>query len=271
MTNRRLILGCRFLLLGVLAIGLLPACSNGGAVGGSAGASGIIWNPTSTGTTSGGTPIAGGVLWNDPNTGGDGGFSPFIPSNDLVTYSTPNVYIANNIHPLSTASSAQNITAAEGGLMQALNAYRSRTLSGGAGGIGGGGGLGGGGFVVPPQNAFLQGHEALTRNARANCKHFALYHAGPFSAANPEGDTVNGGGVAPPGRLAKCGITTTGAVEILVSGPAYPDYISVSNYIQGQYGEALTNLQWTHIGCGYWTGGSQEYYWSVILARNPQP
>lgn len=268
--NRRAVLGCRFLLLGAVALALLPACSGGGAVGGTAGSQGIIWNTTSTGTATGGTPTPGGVLWNDPNMGGDGGFSPFIPSNDLITYSFPTVYIAGNTHPLSTASSAQMITQAEGGLMQALNAYRSRTLSGGAGGGLGGGGLGGGGVVVPPQNAFLQGHEALTRNARANCKHFALYHAGPFSAANAEGDSLNAGGVGPAGRLAKTGITVGGAVEILVSGPAYPDYISASNYIQGQYGEALTNLQWTHIGCGYWRGGSQEHYWSVILARNVQ-
>jgi hypothetical protein len=269
--KRKAILCGRLLFLGLISLCVLPACGGGTATGGPAAAAGILWNPTSTPGATGGSTAPAGVLWVDPNSGSPGGFTPYIPSNDMITYSSPTVYIAGNTHPLSTASSAQNITQAEGGLMQALNAYRSKQLNGNGGGIGGGGGLGGGGFVVPPQNAFLQASEGLTRNARANCKHFALYHAGAFGAANPEGDSVNAGGVAPAGRLAKTGITAGGVTEIRLAGPQYADYNTVANYMTSNYGAALTNLQVNKFGVGYWTGGTQKYYWCVILAVNPMP
>jgi hypothetical protein len=258
--------GFRFLILAAVGLLVLPACGTNG--GGTGGAPGLIWNPTSS-SGAGGSTQPRAVLWNDPNTGQTGGFTPFIPSSDVITYSQPTVYIADNIHPLSTQTSAPAITQAEGGLAATLNAYRSRQLGGN---IGGGGGLGGGGgFTQPPPNQFLQAHGALTMNARANCKHWALYHAGPMAAGNPEGDNLAGGGVAPAGRLAKTGITAPGAVEIVVSGTGYPDYTTVGNYITANFGNVVTDLQFTHFGTGYWTGGSQLYYWSVIFARNPGP
>lgn len=265
--KRTVILGVRFLFLAAIGLVVLPACGNSG--GGTGGAPGLIWNPTSS-SGAGGSVVPQQVLWNDPNTGQSGGFTPFVPSSDTITYSQPTVYIADNIHPLSTQTSAPAITQAEGGLAATLNAFRSRQLGGNGGAVGGGFG-GGGGFTQPPPNQFLQAHGALTMNARANCKHWALYHAGPMAANNPEGDGLAGGGVAPAGRLAKTGITAPGAVEIVVSGTAYPDYTTVGNYITANFGAVVTDLQFTHFGTGYWTGGSQLYYWSVIFARNPGP
>jgi hypothetical protein len=258
--KRTAVLAVRILFLLSLALVFLPACG-GNAVGGSA--PGILWAPTST-AGGGGTPGPAGVLWNDPNSGSTSGFSPFIPSSDNITYSIPVVYIADNTHPLSTATSAPVIIQAEGGFAGAINGYRSRALSGNNGGLGGGGFGGGGGFTQPPPNAFLQGNGGLTMNARANCKHWALYHAGPMEATNPEGDAV-------AGRLTKTGITAPGAVEIVISGPAYPDFTAASNYITANFAAVVTDLQWTHFGTGYWTGGSETYYWSVIFARNPAP
>jgi hypothetical protein len=257
--KRTAVFAARVLFLSALSLIFLPACGNNG---GGATTPGLVWNPTSS-TGTGGTAGAGTLLWNDPETGGSGGFTPFIPSSDNVTYSTPVVYIADNIHPLSTATSAPQIVQAEGGFAGAINGYRSRQLNGNGGNFGGGG-LGGGGFTQPPPNAFLQGHGGLTMNARANCKHWALYHPGPPAATNPEGDNL-------AGRLTKTGITAPGAVEIIVSGAAYPDFTAAANYVTGNYGNIVTDLNWTHFGTGYWTGGSQTYYWSVIFARNPTP
>jgi hypothetical protein len=265
--NRTVVVGLRYLVLASAVLIILPACGTNG--GGTGGAPGLLWTPTSS-SGAGGSTQPRSVLWVDPNTGtGGGGFTPFVPSNDVITYSQPTVYIADNIHPLSTQTSAPVITQAEGGLAATINAYRSRQLGGN---LGGGGGIGGGGGVTqPPPNQFLQAHGALTMNARANCKHYALYHAGPMAANNPEGDGLAGGGVAPAGRLAKTGITAPGAIEIVISGPGYPDYTTVGNFITANYGNVVTDLQFTHFGTGYWTGGSQQYYWSVIFARNPGP
>jgi hypothetical protein len=259
--KRTALFAARFLFLVALSLVFLPACGGGTAVGGSS--PGIIWNPTST-AGGGGTPGPAGVLWIDPNSGSSTGFTPFIPSSDNITYSSPTVYIADNIHPLSTATSAPIIVQAESGFAGAINGYRSQQLGGGFGGGGFGGGLGGGGFTQPPPNAFLQGHGPLSMNARANCKHWALYHPGPMAETNPEGDNL-------AGRLTKTGITAPGAVEIVISGPGYPDFTSAANYVNTNFGNVVTDLQWTHFGTGYWTGGSEIYYWSVIFARNPGP
>jgi hypothetical protein len=265
--NRSVMLAGRLIALGLMSLFILPACGGGG---GGAGVSNpdLLWNSQAgTGTTSTGAP----VTWVDPNSGlGGGTIGNLTASSDDVTYSTPVVYIPSNTHPLSTSTSSQTILEAENLLMQGLNHYRSSQLTGGINL--GGGGLGGGGVLPTPQaNAFLAGDDALTRNARASCKHFALYHPGPIATTNPEGDTVNGGGVAPAGRLAKCKIMTTNAVELVVSGTGYSDYLSAQAFFTSNYQAQLTDTGWTHIGCGYWTGGSQQFYWSVILAKNPTP
>jgi hypothetical protein len=257
--KRTALSAARFLFLIALTLVVLPAC---GSNGGGATTPGLIWTPTSS-TGMGGTAGPAQTLWVDPNSGSATGFTPFIPSSDNITYSTPTVYIADNIHPISTATSASIIIQAEGGLAGAINGYRSRQLNGNGGNFGGGN-LGGGGFTQPPPNAFLQGHGGLTMVARANCKHWALYHPGPMAATNPEGDNV-------AGRLTKAGVTAPGAVEILVDGTAYPDFTAAANYINANFGNIVTDLNWTHFGTGYWTGGSQTYYWSVIFARNPTP
>jgi hypothetical protein len=255
----------RLVALALVAISVLPACGGGG--GTAASEPGLLWNSNS-GTASGGTG-APQTLWVDPNSGlGGGTIGALIASSDDITYSTPVVYIDGNTHPLMTSTSSQTIRQAEDLLMQALNGYRSQQLGGG---LVGGGGLGGGGITTPPQNAFLVGNDNLSRNARANSKHYSFYHPGPIGNANPEGDSVGTGGVAPAGRLAKCKMTTGGVTQLTVSGQGYSDYNAAAAYFTANFREALVNLQWTHIGCGYWTGGSEQYYWTVILARNPTP
>ena len=265
--NRNVVLAGRFLVLGLLSLGILPAC--GGGTGSPNRNPNLLWNSTA-GTGTGGTNASGGPLWVDPNSGlGGGTIGDMTPSSDDITYSTPTVYIAGNSHPLSTSTTATTITQAEDLLMQALNAYRKNQLSGG--GLGGLGGLGGGGIQVAPTNTFLIGNDGLTRNARANCKHFSFYHPGPMGLTNPEGDAVNSGGVAPAGRLAKTKITTTGAQELVVSGSTYSDYAAAAAYFTSNFGQTIADTKWTSIGVGYWTGGSEQFYWSVILAVAPTP
>ncbi len=255
----------RLVVLGLLTLVSLPAC--GGGPRPASGSAGLLWNSTS-GSGVGGSGTAG-LFWVDPNSGlGGGEIGSLTPSSDDITYSMPVVYIAGNNHPLMTSTSAQTIRQAEDLLMQAINGYRSQQLGGGLGGLGG---VGGGGFNVPAQNAFLAGHDGLTRSARANCKHFSAYHPGPIGAVNPEGDRINSGGVAPPGRLAKGKITTTAATELVVSGPGYSDYNAAAAYFIANFPTVLTDKQWTHLGAGYWKGGSQQFYWSVVLAKTPTP
>jgi hypothetical protein len=256
----------RLIALGLLTLVSLPACG-GGTLPASQNA-GLLWNSTS-GTAVGGGSGASQTLWVDPNSGlGGGQIGALIPSSDDITYDMPVVYIAGNNHPLMTSTSSQTILQAESLLMQAINAYRSQQLGGGLGGLGG---FGGGGFQLPAQNSFLAGHDGLSRSARANCKHFSAYHPGPLDVVNPEGDRVNSGGVNPPGRLAKAKITTTSATELVVSGMGYSDYNGAAAYFTANFGSVLKDTQWTHIGAGYWKGGSQTYYWSLILAKTPSP
>jgi len=256
----------RLLVLGLASVLSLPACGGGGSRPPATGA-GMLWNSTSA--TGGGGSNNPETLWVDPNSGvGGGTIGALIPSSDDITYSTPVVYIAGNTHPLMTSTSAQTIRQAEDLLMQALNGYRSQQLGGGLGGLGG---VGGGGIVVAPQNTFLIGHDGLTRSARANSKHFSFYHPGAIANVNPEGDEVNSGGVAPAGRLAKGRIAAPAVRQLVVSGQGYSDYNAAAAYFVSNFGNVLTDLQWTHLGCGYWTGGSEQYYWTVILAKTPTP
>lgn len=268
---RTLTLAGRGLLLLALSLAILPACGGTGA-GGGGGSAGLQWNSTSTGPATGGGG-GGGLLWVDPNTGlGGGGMTGNIRSVDSITYSFPTVYIADNTHPLSTSTTDQVVNQAENGLMQAINGYRSRILGGLNGGNGGiGGGIGGGGVTLPGNNVFLQGHNGLIMNARAHSKHSALFHPGALALTNPEGDSVNGGGVAPAGRLMKTGIRVASVTELVLSGPEFGDFTAASNELTSNFGDVLAQDRWTHFGVGYWKGGSQQHYWSIILAQNPSP
>lgn len=269
---RKLTSAARWALLLLLSTSILPACGGVGNGGGTTGSNGLLWNTTSAGMAPSGTPGGGGLLWVDPNSGLGGGImTGGIRSVDSITYSSPVVYIADNMHPLSTSTTDQTVNQAENGLMQAINGYRSRVLGGIGAGGGVGGGLGGGGLVLPGGNVFLQGHDGLVQNARANCKHYALFHPGAMGGTNPEGDSVNAGGVAPAGRLAKTGIRAGTAIEYVVSGPEFPDFTSVAGELTSNFGEVIAGDRWTHLGAGYWRGGSQEHYWSLILAQNPKP
>ena len=265
--KRNVVVAGRLIALGLLSIIALPAC--GGGTGTASTNPGLLWN-TNSGTGTGGTGAPGGTLWEDPNSGlGGGTIGALIPSSDDITYSMPVIYIAGNTHPLATSTSASTIRQAEDLLMQAINGYRSQQLNGGLGGGLGGIGGGNGGIGTPVTNAFLIGHDGLTRNARANCKHISFYHPGPIGANNPEGDGVSTGGVAPAGRLAKTKLASTAVRELVVSGQGYSDYNAAASYFISNFAAVITDTQYTHIGAGYWTGGSEQYYWSVILAKTP--
>ena len=245
---------------------------SGGSSGGPGGAANtpLNWNSTSGGAN--GTAGAGGVTplnWIDPNTPVNTGGGGVINSTDERTYDRPDPYLVQPDpeapHALSTITSNGTITNPEDLCASFINAYRQQVLGIGAGGGGGfGGGIPiGGGF----QNILLPMDTPTRKSARAHCKHTAINHPGPLGNANAAGDMAFSGGVAPFGRLAKCKIQMAAGESAVASGANYPDASTASQYFIANMTAGGTG--WTHIGVGYWTGFSEQYYWNVILSDSP--
>jgi len=266
--------------LALVAAGLMngSSCSDDDSKSGSGGVGGGVftplqWNNQASGPN--GTAGAGGsspLQWVDPNTPVNSGGGGVISSQDERTWYFPDQYLPQadpeSPHPLSTHTASGTITNPEDLCASFINAYRQQVLGVGAGGgfLGGGGfPIGGGGF----QNVLLPMHLNIRKSVRAHCKHIAIYHAGPLTINSPSTDTFFTGGVAPAGRTAKCKIATQGAAAAVISGPNYPDASSASNWFINNGVLQAGSQQWTHLGVGYWTGFSEQYYWSCMMATNP--
>jgi hypothetical protein len=258
-------------------VGLNGACSDDDTGGGGGGgtATPLLWNSTSGGPN--GTAGAGGstpLNWIDPNTPVNTGGGGVIASQDERTYGTPTQYLPTGDlrlgHALMTNTSNGQITNPEDLLASFINAYRQQVLGAGAGGIIGGIPIGGG-F----QNVLLPMDINLRKNARAHCKHTAINHAGPLVIDNNEGDdpwadaVMDGALDTPAGRLPKSKISDQGGYAAVTSGAAYFDAQTASVYFINLNAAQISNQNYTAMGCGYWTGFSEQYYWHIILARNP--
>lgn len=268
----------RLALLVVLVPGLLTAekCDDDDSGSPSGGGGGgvvtpINWNST---TTLGGLGTAGGydtpLLWNDPNQAN--AIGAFIPSNDVVTYSSPTVYISGNFDPIRTQTNELRVTNKEDELENLINNYR---LNQGGGGFnnnfGGGFGFGGfgGGIGGAVGGVALNRDVVLREIARAHCKHFAIFHNGIMfanSLPNPEGDDINAGGVPPAGLIAKGGGTATTAIALILAGQNYDTGTAAMAYFQQNNANALLDPSYYRYGVGYWEGGPEGFYWCVILA-----
>jgi hypothetical protein len=256
---------------------VLPACGDKSSV--TAGIPGtgsntpLNWYDTSLGAPVG-TPGDTPLIWNDPNNAQAGGAFG-IPSTDERTYGFPDDYYPGvdprDVHPLMTNTSATAITTPETTVWSQMYNYRLGQNGGvgGVGGIGGIGGVGGGQTTTTP----LRDSKALRKMARAHGKHYAMFHAPGFALVNAaeNGDAINGGGVAPNGRIAKCELMVTAPiVESIVSGAAYGTANAAYQYFLGANGAVILNNAYTVVGVGHWRAGAgtDEYYWSAIFAGN---
>jgi hypothetical protein len=261
--------------------GVLPACGDESSVAAGTPGTGsqtpLIWEDTSLGAPIG-TPGDTPLIWNDPNNAVTGGAFG-IPSVDERTYGFPDDYYLGadprDVHQLMTSTSASAITTPETTVWSQMYNYRLGQAGGGVGGVGGIGGVGGVGGGVGGTSTPLRDSKALRKVARAQGKHYAIYHTPGFNAVNAaeNNDAINGGGVTPMGRLAKCELTYTApVVESVVAGPNYATASAAYQYFLGANGAVILNNQYTVVGVGYWKAGAgtEENYWSAIFAANAQ-
>jgi hypothetical protein len=256
MTSGR-VWGARLTALLAAAI-MIPACG-GGPSGGSGMvgvSSGVLWNSNAgVGAQPNGTPD----FWHDPNSG-IGGAPPPPDLQDIRTYTKPDIYILGLKHPLMvdlTVVKDPFIVFQEDRVSALVNQFRVNTYTTALGGP-----------PLPP-NATLIDQPGLRENARAHCKHYAVWHPiGPLPAVNAEGDDV-------VGRLTKCKLQATALNELRISGPAYKSADDVAAFVIATYGGTiaapgtLLDPQWTNMVVGFWQqgGGTEDFYWDVILAQ----
>lgn len=253
MTSGR-VWGARLAALLAAAISI-PACTAG-----SSGNVGIskqsLWNSNAgTGAQPTGTPL----FWRDPNSGVGGAPIPADPQ-DIRTYTRPDIYILGLKHPLMvdlTTVKAPLIIFQEDRARALLNQFRFNTYLAALGG------------PPLPFNTNLVDHQGLRQNARAHCKHYAVWHPNvPLPAVNAEGDNVGG-------RLTKCKLEATALTELLLSGPAYRSADDVAAFWIATYGGSiatpgtLLDPKWTNLAVGFWQqgGGTQDFYWTAMLGE----
>lgn len=228
----------------------------------------VLWIPSSPGTTFGGGTTGDTPLpWIDPNNavGGTGGI--FVNSVDEVYYDVPVRYIDVH-HQIMTHTADNIIVQPELYVMAYINGYR-QSLNGGIvdplqGGAGG---------QIPQ----LRMNTKLIKNARALCKHYVFNHAAlAFTVPDPEGQTfATGASSAPgapaalPGRNGKSGVNATGGlVESLIAGPTWTNTTNVAREYITLNQAAIANPTTLYIGVGHWRGGSQQWYWTLLMAGN---
>jgi hypothetical protein len=272
-------------LLACLSVALLTAGSCGDDSSSSSSDNGAgqptppLWNDQSTTATggTGDTPL----LWNDPNTANTQ-FGIIDPT-DTRTYTYPDIYILGNKHPLMTDVTARDfpvIVTQEQRLTDLLIEWRileyERLIGMRRTDVG---------F---PRAAFLAEYADLRRNARAHCKHFAVWHTTvAFALVNPEGDNIINNGITitrvepsnaavgatnAAGRLPYSMIDVDAAGQLIQSGPTYGIPDRVFTQWSTNNGNFIRRTNWTHLGVGYWagTGSSDLHYWNAVYAENPR-
>jgi hypothetical protein len=125
-----------------------------------------------------------------------------------------------------------------------------------------------------PANAHLTENVTLRQNARAHAKHYAVWHPNvALPLKNAEGDDIWGVDAhhVATGRLTKCKLKVDLAKQLVASGMTYRTSDDVAGYWIATFPDLLRQVDWTHLGVGFWQGGGQGYYWNVVFAKNPGP
>jgi len=242
---------------------IIPACSAGTSNPAGIGVSSqSLWNSSAgAGPQPTGTPN----FWENPNLG-IGGPPPLPDPQDIRTYTLPDIYILGLKHPLMTDVSfktAPNVILNENRATAILTQYRFHAYHQTLG-------------VDVPQ-ATLTEHVGLKQNARAHCKHYAVWHPTiQLPATNAEGDNAGG-------RLMKSKLTTTALADLLAAAPNLKTGDDVAALLITNFGGTLdgfgavitvgilTDQIYTHLGVGFWQlGGTiDNCYWEVLIAENP--
>lgn len=243
-------------LAALLVAVIIPACDNSGTTPVGVSTTSLWSSNAGVGSQPPNTPN----FWNNPNTGVPGA-GPSDPQ-DVITYTYPVIYILGLKHPLMTvvtSRNAPNVLFNEDRAMVLLNQFRYNLY------------LQALGLAQLPGNAKLADHTGLRQNARAHCKHYAVWHpVGALPATNAEGDNV-------VGRLTKSQLACAAQQELLASGIPYRGGDEVATYWIATFGGTiaapgpLLGVNWSHLSVGFWQlgGTSEQYYWSCILARDP--
>jgi hypothetical protein len=125
-----------------------------------------------------------------------------------------------------------------------------------------------------PANAQLTEHVSLRQNARAHAKHYAVWHPTvALPLKNAEGDDllVLDAHHVGTGRIPKCKLKADLAKQLVASGPTFRTADDVATYWIANFPDLLRQVDWTHLGVGFWQGQGQGYYWNAIFAKNPGP
>lgn len=236
----------------------------------------ILWNDSSGGGgggSAGDTPLP----WVDPSTGTDT-LPPPDPT-DIRTYTSPDIYILGNRHPLMTHVTTRthpSVVFREDRVTWMLNEFRYTEYLRLIG-------------SPLPLNARLTEFMPLRANARAHAKHYAVWVPDtPLPLVNEEGDSVwyRNPRISPGiehlpdlqtvwspdafGRLPKCRIVADRAGQLVASGPEFFDPDAVARHWIESYPDFLRFPQWTQIGVGYWSniGNGINHYWNAVFTRN---
>jgi len=261
----------------VLLAGCGEDTSGGGESGTGPGASTPLpWVDTvGSGTgDAGDTPLP----WVDSGTATPG--EPPIDATDIRTYTSPDIYILGNRHPLMTEVTIRthpSIIGPENRVLLVLNEFRYseyvRLI----------------GSPLPP-NARLIESQLLRQNARAHAKHYAVWIPDtPLPLVNLYGDSVwysnpiPGPGIellpnlssvtgARSGRLPRSRVTVDLVGQLVASGTEYRDADVLARHWIDTYPDFIRHSAWTHIGVGYWRtiGTGIDHYWNAVFAKNPR-
>jgi hypothetical protein len=113
-----------------------------------------------------------------------------------------------------------------------------------------------------------------TRTYARPGKHHAVWHpTEPLPLKNAEGDDllVLDAGQLGTGRLSKCKFKVDLAKKLVASGPTFRPADDLGTCWIAPFPDLLRQIDWRHLGVGFWQGQGRGNCWNAILAKNAGP